>query len=164
MTKVIAVLRHAQSAGKQSGQRDYDRVLTSPGEACVRSLGKKLLHQGFKTGLILSSSSARTRQTTGILNEFLQLPEDKIRFKHELYEALMIDWLDYIHELPNDLNHVTVVGHNPWLSMLASSFARGAADLLPGELIAFEFETDDWKTISDQGRTILNLKPSENDL
>lgn len=163
MTKVIAVLRHAQSAGKQSGQRDYDRVLTPSGEASARALGKKLLEHGFKTGLILSSSSARSRQTTVLVNESLQLPEDKILFKHELYEALMIDWLDHIHDLPGNLDHIILVGHNPWLSMLSSNFAGNVTELHPGELIAFEFDVDDWANISDHGRKVLNIKPAEND-
>jgi phosphohistidine phosphatase len=162
MTKVIAVLRHAQSAGKQSGQRDYDRLLSTSGEGQARNLGKKLSGDGFQTDLILSSSAVRARQTAGLINEFLRIPDDKIRFKHELYEALMIDWLDNIHELPPELNHVTLVGHNPWLSMLASTFTGTVMDLLPCELAAFEFRTESWNQISDQGKLILNIKTTEN--
>lgn len=163
MTKVIAVLRHAQSAGKQSGQRDYDRALSSSGEVQARNLGKKLSGHLFQTDLILSSSAARTRQTVGLVNEFFRFPEDKILFKNELYEALMSDWMHHIHELPADLNHVTLVGHNPWLSMLASSFAGTVMDLLPCELAVFEFMKESWSEISDPGKPILNIKPSEND-
>lgn len=163
MTKVIVVLRHAQSAGKQSGQRDYDRVLSASGEGQARNLGKKLLEVRFQTDLILSSSSVRTRQTAGLVNEFLTLSGDRILFKNELYEALMIDWLDHIHELPSNVRHVTLIGHNPWLSMLASTFAGRMIDLLPCELAAFEFHSESWNEIADQGRMILNIKPTEND-
>jgi len=63
MTKVIAVLRHAQSAGKQSGQRDYDRVLTPEGVASINKLGKKLSEQGWKPDFVLGSSATRVQQT-----------------------------------------------------------------------------------------------------
>lgn len=158
MTKVIAVLRHAQSAGKQTGQQDYDRMLSPRGEAVARTLGQKLLSQNFNLDLILSSSSRRTTQTVELINESLQLPIKKTQFKSELYEAHMATWLDYIHELPNDVNRVMLVGHNPWLSMLASHLAGSICDLAACELIAFEFEVDLWKELISPGREILHVK------
>ena len=158
MTKVIAILRHAQSAGKQTGQRDYDRTLTTQGEAKVRFLGQKLKKQNFNPELILSSGSARTRQTVALLNESLQIEGSKIQFKTELYDALMANWHDFIHELPDTANTVLLVGHNPWLSMLASDFAGEFCDLSPCELISFEFQVDLWKEITGSGKKVLNIK------
>jgi phosphohistidine phosphatase len=160
MSKVIAVLRHAQSAGKQSGQRDYDRILTPAGEDCARWFGKNLSLTQFTVELIVSSGSVRTRLTVQLSNEYLRLPEDKIWFKHELYEALMIDWLEQIHNLPQHVQHVMLVGHNPCLSMLASHFAGAPTDLETCEMAAFKFNMNSWQEIRDRGKEILRIKPA----
>ena len=163
MTKIITVLRHAQSAGKQSGQHDYDRPLTPAGENSVRILGKNLSHLGFRPDLILSSSSNRTRQTAEILNEFLGLGTDKITFKKELYEGMTFDWQENIRGLSNGIQHVMLIGHNPWLSVLASGFTDNLIDLGACALASFEFECNSWTEGCINGKEILNIKPSEHD-
>jgi phosphohistidine phosphatase len=158
MSKIIFVLRHAQSAGKQGGQQDYDRVLTPAGEVAARLLGKKLLAGNLNPDLILASAAVRTRQTTELVNESLRISEQKIHLKKDLYEALMTRWIDYIHSLPDVENSVLLVGHNPWLSMLASNFAGNMIELEPCELIGFEFTAKSWGEISYTGKEILRLK------
>jgi len=158
MTKVLVVLRHAQSAGKQGGQRDYDRTLTLQGQVAAKALGQKLKQQNYNFQFILSSSSTRTRQTVELINEALQLSTEKILFKPELYEALMVHWLGHIYELPDDINQVLLVGHNPWLSMLASRFKGNIHELSPCALIGFEFESKKWREIGDQGHEIMSIK------
>ncbi|HWA32856.1 MAG TPA: histidine phosphatase family protein [Cyclobacteriaceae bacterium] len=160
MTKIIFVLRHAQSAGKQGGQQDYDRVLTPTGEADARALGKKLQAGNFNPDLILASAAVRTKQTTDLVNESLRISEQKIHLKKDLYEALMTHWMDYIHLLPDNENSVLLVGHNPWLSMLASNFAGSMLELGPCELIGFEFTVTRWSEISFSGKEILRIKHS----
>ncbi len=162
MTKVIFVLRHAQSAGKQSGQQDYERNLTAQGEAEAKNLGKKLIHAAFQVDLILASAATRVVQTVGLLNKSLQLTPSKIHFKHQLYEAFIGDWQEVIHELPKESKKVLLAGHNPPLSILSSSFAGSIADLAPCELVGFEFNTDSWKELKLPGRNILHIIPSIN--
>lgn len=158
MTKIIAVVRHAQSAGKQSNGLDYDRILTRIGEAQARVLGNKLMQQNFFPDLILSSDAARARQTTELINLSLQLPPQNIQYKREFYEALMVQWLDYIHGIHEDAGSIMLVGHNPWLSMLAGNFAGRICELEPCELMAFQFEVDSWLKIDELGTVILNIK------
>ena len=157
MTKVIVVLRHAQSAGKQSGQRDYDRPLTAKGEADATAAGKKIIKNNFSPDLILSSSAVRARQTVEYLNEILMLPPQKIRYLPELYEGLAVHWLGVIQQLPDELEQVLLVGHNQSLSVLASSFGNGIYDLAPCELKAFSYEVGLWNEITDLGKEIVLL-------
>ena len=154
MTKVLLILRHAQSAGKQSGQLDYDRSLTVEGEEIARALGKKILQQGFKLDLIVSSSATRAKRTVDFVNQSLQLPIENIRFRRALYEGLMNDWNEHVCELPSEATHALLVGHNPSLSILVSSFAGSIVDLTPCELIGFEFNVDSWRDIEGPGKKI----------
>ena len=88
----------------------------------------------------------------------MELPVEKIKFKDELYEALLVHWLDYIYELPEEINNVLLLGHNPWLSMLASSFAGSIRELARYELTAFEFESKSGRKNGDMCREIMNVK------
>ncbi|MEJ0057905.1 MAG: histidine phosphatase family protein [Bacteroidota bacterium] len=100
MSKIIFVLRHAQSAGKQSGQRDYDRLLTPHGEAEATACGKIFFEYGNFPDLILCSAAARTRQTLSLFNGHHFISPEKIMFREDLYDALMVHLLDTIGELP----------------------------------------------------------------
>ncbi len=158
MTKKLFVLRHAQSAGKQSRQPDYDRDLTVEGEAKAKALGQKIKKENYDIDLILSSAATRTRHTVASVNEILQLTSEKIHYKKELYDAMLQDWIAEIHKLPADLRTVMLVGHNPGLSMLATNFHNTIVDLEPCELIAFEFDVNSWEEIENKGKEILNIK------
>ncbi len=159
MSKIILVLRHAQSAGKQGGQQDYDRELTAAGMTAARDLGKKLAEDHFHPDLILSSAALRTRQTTEVVNEALHLSSDKIEFKKELYEASAIEWRDQIQGISEHTKSILLVGHNPHLSLLASEFAGQMLELSPCELIGFQFNTSAWTEIHSTGKVILRLLP-----
>ncbi len=159
MSKMIFVLRHAQSAGKQGGQQDYDRVLTPSGEENARTLGKKILKADLTIDLILASSAIRTKRTAELVNESLGISEHKILLEKDLYEGIMANWMDNIHALPEDAHAVLLVGHNPWLSMLASNFAGNMLELAPCEFVGFEFSADSWKDISYSGKKVAHITP-----
>lgn len=159
MSKIILVLRHAQSAGKQGGQQDYDRELTTAGIIAARDLGKKLAEDHFHPDLILSSAALRTRRTTEVVNEALRLSSDKIEFKTELYEASATEWRDQIQDISDQAKSILLVGHNPHLSLLASEFAGQMLELSPCELIGFQFNISAWTEINSIGKMILRLRP-----
>ena len=102
--------------------------------------------------LLTMEHASRSRE------QAIQLPDERIQFIEELYEALTGQWLDYIRQLPDDVNRVLLVGHNPWLSMLATGFAGSICELAPCELVAFEFASDTWLALPETGKKILNLK------
>ncbi|NOT76491.1 MAG: hypothetical protein HOP08_16305 [Cyclobacteriaceae bacterium] len=158
MSKIIFVLRHAQSAGKQSGQRDYDRLLTAEGEAEAKKSGKYFSEKGYSVDLILCSSAARTRKTIELVNESLQFPADKIQYKEDLYDALLVHLLDTIHTLPDAINNVMLVGHNPGISLLAGDLCGSFMDLSTSQLIGIEFKSNSWEDLNGPGKQILNIK------
>jgi phosphohistidine phosphatase len=151
-------MRHAQSAGKQSTQRDYDRLLTPQGEAEARATGKKFSEHNNFPDLILCSAAARTRQTLSLFNETLSLPAEKIIFREDLYDALIEHLLDTINELSDDINKVMIIGHNPGLSLLASDLAVNFVDLGTAQLVGIEFKDETWKELKGPGKEIMNIK------
>jgi len=158
MAKIIFLLRHAQSAGKQSGQRDYDRLLTPQGEVEARTNGKKISDGNYFPDLILCSGAARTRKTLELFYEFKQLLNEKIQFREDLYDAAMTHLLDIIQGLPDDVNKVMLIGHNPGISLLASDLSTRIVDMSTCQLVGYEFQVDSWLDIDSCGKEILNIK------
>jgi len=140
----ILLLRHAQTAGKQGGQRDYDRTLTPEGEQDVRKTGSFFQKSSLKLDYIVSSSAIRTRSTVAILNETLQLPMSSITFLDELYEATSDDWTGQLLQIPASVHFALLVGHNPAISMLASIWAKRGIDLYPGGYACFHSSATTW--------------------
>ncbi|CAN5321426.1 hypothetical protein BH09BAC3_BH09BAC3_12210 [soil metagenome] len=152
------MLRHAQSAGKQSGQRDYDRLLTPQGEAEARACGKIFSEANYFPDLILCSAASRTRQTLELFYELNRFPTDKIQFREDIYEAAMTDLLDVINHLPDHINKVLLVGHNPGLSLLAGDLSSNFIDLSTSHLVGYESRSETWKELGGSCKQIFNSK------
>lgn len=161
MTKVVLVLRHAQSAGNQPGQPDYERSLTSMGKRQARAVGKKLSQQKINPDFILSSGARRTFETVSALNESINLASDKIYFKADLYNASADDWVDNLRELADAYHTVVVVGHNPAISHLATLLSGSSVELLPGELIGVSMAADRWNEIRFPGKEIIRYHAND---
>ncbi|MBY0435972.1 MAG: histidine phosphatase family protein [Cyclobacteriaceae bacterium] len=155
ITKVVLVLRHAQSAGNQPGQPDYERSLTIVGRRQAQAVGKKLSQQKIYPDFILSSGARRTVETVNALNESLNLEADKINFKADLYNASVDDWTDNLRELADAHHTVIVVGHNPAISHLTTLLSGSSVELLPGELIGVSVAADRWNEIRFPGKEII---------
>ena len=158
MGKVIFLLRHAQSAGKQSGQRDYDRLLTPQGEAEARARGKIFSETNYFPDLILCSASSRTRQTLELFYESNKFPTEKIQFREDIYDASVTHLLNTIKDLPDDINKVMLVGHNPGISELAADLSSSFTDLSTSQLIGYDSKSEVWKEVGSSCKEIFNSK------
>ncbi len=157
MKKKVYLLRHAQTAGKQAGQRDYDRELTPEGERQVNNLARAMVKSSLLPEFILSSSSARTRRTSQLIHGALHLQVSQMLFLDSLYEAPTAAWLQQLKQLPSSLISVLFVGHNPAISHLASLFASRAIELPAGGFIGFEFLATTWQDLPEVGNEIARI-------
>ncbi len=151
MMKKVYLLRHAQSAGKQAGQRDYDRDLTPEGERQVNNLASLIVKARLLPEFIMSSSSVRTRRTAQLIQSALQLPATQVRFLDSLYEATTREWIQQLKQMPEGLNTVLLIGHNPAISHLGGIFAGRSIDLPACGFVAFEFPGREWKEFAVAG-------------
>lgn len=156
----LYLLRHAQSADKQSGQFDYDRKLTSAGESDAKIIGNYLLKHHHKIDSIVCSTAVRTKQTGEIVQSFLEIPDEKIIFLEALYHGRVDTYLDIIKEFTDA--HVMIIGHNPSISLLAQELCSEAVKgLTPCSLVKVNFENDLWSTIMPgSGKLDLMIDPA----
>jgi phosphohistidine phosphatase len=155
MSKKIILLRHAQTAGKQAGQRDYDRTLTPEGEVNAKKIGEFLLRNSIRPDILISSSAVRARQTSLLLNESIHLSPDQLAFLDALYEADGDTWLQQIHQLDNAYHTAICVGHNPTLSWLAGHLAARPIDLPPAGMVVFSSPKFSWTNVDHDLRELV---------
>jgi phosphohistidine phosphatase len=152
--KHVCLLRHAKALPADSGGDDFVRPLAEAGRAVAEKVG---LSTGTQVpDLILSSPARRTRETIDLVSKaWPNRPE--IRFEMPLYLAEWDDLLERLRQLPDDVQSVWLVGHNPGLHELAIEFARyGGLPVLDNELgrhfptgarACFSFDIGSWQSL-----------------
>jgi phosphohistidine phosphatase len=138
--KILMVLRHghAEQLYKET-DKDYFRNLDERGRAEVKksSLLAKSIFKG--NGKILSSSAARTRQTTELFA--LELGCTRVEFLDNLYNGDVKNWWEAIEGVEEEYSTLVLVGHNPTLSDLCTQIGNAEVSLNTGELFVFMSET-----------------------
>jgi phosphohistidine phosphatase len=162
MPKQLFLLRHSESADKQSGQSDKERELTPKGIKESMLTGIYLLKSGVKLDAIISSSAARTRSTTQIVSDAMRADADKIIYEDQLYDASMRTFLEFINSLEDHLNNVMCVGHNPTISYLAEFLTRShVGEMATGGLAIIKFDLTSWRKVEKGAGELVNyVSPS----
>lgn len=134
--KRLHLLRHAKSSWDDPDLLDHERPLTARGRKAASRLAARLERQGVAPDLVLCSSAARARETLERLEP--ALGEAPILVEDGLYHASAAGLLERISSVPDDVDELLVVGHNPGLADLCLLLAR------PGGLrarVAVDFPT-----------------------
>jgi phosphohistidine phosphatase len=120
--KRLYLLRHAKSSWKESGVPDHDRPLARRGRRASKAIAAHLREQDIAPELVLCSTARRARETFERVEPALGTPV--VRFEPELYGASADMLLDRLHEVPNVVGSVMLIGHNPSMQLLALDLAR----------------------------------------
>jgi len=121
--KHLYVLRHAKSSWDDPLLEDHDRPLATRGHRATKLLAEHIRVASIEPGLILCSSSCRTRETLhGVLPGREALIED------ELYGASCPELIARLQRVPGELSSVMVIGHNPAMQMLVLKLARATGE------------------------------------
>jgi phosphohistidine phosphatase len=135
----IFFVRHGESADKQHGQTDFDRVLTHKGKISIELLGKFFKEGKIKVNSILSSPSARTSETALILSKAIRFSIHDVEFESSLYNGTDQNYLNVTH---NSSPGLIVVGHNPAISYVVGKLTGDySISLHPGQCAVIEFSS-----------------------
>ena len=123
--RTLTIIRHGKAESDGPGRKDFNRALTSRGRKDVRSMAKLLANAPPPIDLIVSSPAKRARETAEII-------ADKLNFQHpilgqeEIYNAKANALLAALQNLPEDAQHIALVGHNPGMEGLVAGLSSGA--------------------------------------
>ena len=165
--KRLYLLRHAKSSWDDPTLADHDRPLAPRGRRASRVMAEHLRRKGISPKLVLCSPSRRTRQTLKRLAPGLGKNAD-VRIEPELYAASAADLLELLHEVPDEVKAVMLIGHNPGIQDLAVSLARGGTEIarvrskFPTAALATLELNGSWRELAPGSAELVSLvKPKE---
>ncbi len=171
--KTIFLLRHAKSSWNHPDLEDADRPLNKRGKRQAPEMGKMIWAENLTPDLILSSPAERARKTAEAVAEACGY-DGKIDFIEDFYPGGPSAYLRVLCELPDGVQRVMVVGHNPGLEeflrelvgergMSAGSDSAGPIALPTAALAQVDIPLDTWQdlTAGTHGKLVRVLRTSE---
>jgi phosphohistidine phosphatase len=117
----LILLRHAKSDWS-GGEPDHERPLAARGRRQAPEAGRWLAGHVDRIDLAVVSTAERARSTWSLASAELGVAPP-VRLEEQAYGASSGALLRLVRELPEALETVVLVGHNPGLEDLASSLA-----------------------------------------
>jgi phosphohistidine phosphatase len=123
----LYLLRHAQAIEPASKgfEIDSDRVLTPQGKIRAREIARGFRRLKLSFNIIVASPYARARQTAEIVARILGETDRLIISNHLAPTGHGADLIAELHRRYSYLDQVLLVGHEPYLSQLASKLITG---------------------------------------
>ena len=120
--KHLYLLRHAKSSWKDTGLPDHDRPLAGRGRRAAKAIARHLRDHGIEPELVLCSTARRARETLEGIEP--ALGSAAVLVERDLYAANAPALLGRLRSVPDTVESVLLIGHNPGLQDLALDLAR----------------------------------------
>jgi|SRR5215213_705800 len=144
--RTLYLLRHAKSSWKDASLADFDRPLNERGREAAELMGRFIASENLNVSLLISSPSARTRETTQILLRFAGLSVEP-QFDNRIYEAELRTLVQVVSEMPDDKDVAMLVGHNPGMEELLAFLTQETRQMPTCALAKISFDCSSWKEI-----------------
>jgi phosphohistidine phosphatase len=131
MAHQLFILRHAKSSWDDPGLDDHERPLAPRGRRAVKLLAEHMRANGIQPGQVLCSPSRRTRETLEGVS-----PGGEPLIESALYAASGAEILGRLQQVPEEIESVMVIGHNPAMQMLVLRLAGGNGRVQDGTDLA----------------------------
>jgi phosphohistidine phosphatase len=162
--KTLLLLRHAKSSWDDAALSDHQRPLNRRGEKAAPRIGQLLAEEGLLPDRILCSTAVRARQTaehvvrhSGYVGE--------VDYRANLYLAPPEAYLEVLSQLPDDVNTVLAVGHNPGMEDLLYQLTGKHEHFPTAGLARIDFSVAAWSKLDAgaRGKLIHLWRPKELD-
>ena len=167
--KRLYLLRHAKSSWKGTSLLDHDRPLAGRGRRAAKAIARHLRDQNLEPELVLCSTARRARETLDRIKPALGAPT--VELEHDLYAASADALLERLRRVPDTVESVMLIGHNPGLQELALDLARPLptvselATKFPTAAVAtLEFRASNWQELEHEtGEIVAFVRPRDLD-
>lgn len=149
--KWLSIIRHAKAERPESYPTDFARPLTGRGMKDSERIGEVLARLDPPVDYFLSSPAARAAQTTDTLVAILHYTKET-SWQEEIYMAGANTLLNLLLRVPEDAQHVVLVGHNPGLEELSTGLCSGSQDnsiltMATATLAHFSLDINRWNQL-----------------
>jgi phosphohistidine phosphatase len=132
----LVLIRHSKAT---QGEMDHERRLSDRGLLDAAAVGRWLADAGIAPDRVVVSTSMRTRETWEVAGH--RLGAAPATADHRIYVNTMGGLLAIVHETPDDVSTLALVGHNPSIGELACGLDDGEGDERASAAIAKAFQT-----------------------
>jgi phosphohistidine phosphatase len=130
--KILTLLRHAKSGWDNPVMRDFDRPLNPRGRRAARTVAMEMRRLGLTFDRVVASPARRVVETIEEVEQaFGPLAA---RYEPRVYLASREMLLDVVHETPETVERLLLVGHNPGLEAFALALAPDNGTSLRSEM------------------------------
>lgn len=145
--KTLLILRHAKSDWSTPGQPDHQRPLNERGKRDAPQVGELLTQLGLVPQRMISSTAKRARKTAEKVANASGFPGE-VELTDDFYMAHPRHYLQVLQSLPDEVDSVMVVGHNPGLEELIQVLT-GVCEAMPTAALAkVVFDFASWTELS----------------
>ena len=149
--KELLLLRHGKSDWNTE-TTDYYRPLNKRGKRNAQQMGEWLVEQELVPDLIISSPATRALTTSEIVCEAMGLAINSIETKKCIYEASVSDLRQVLSQIPNSIQRLLLVGHNPGFEYLVTDLAPNIpipnnGNLMPTATLAYIQLDSQWSSL-----------------
>ncbi len=159
--KTLHIVRHGKALQDYRSIRDYDRPLIEKGIVNNEAVAKRLHVQYATPGLIISSHAARALHTAHIFARVMEYPHERVQVDEKLYTDGEVETYSILESLPDELDSVMIVGHNPDVTYIANTYAGQNIDSIPTSgVVTIRFEASRWSEIDKSKAKCMVLFPN----
>ncbi|MGC9312561.1 MAG: SixA phosphatase family protein [Sediminispirochaetaceae bacterium] len=149
--KRIGILRHGKAEHHSSA--DFDRQLSPAGRDAAASLARQAPSGFGHPELVLTSPAARALSTA---ETFIRESgfDTSLEVHEEMYAAEGEELLDMIAGMPEELDSIILVGHNPSLEELIEELTGEPVRLKTAHLYIMDLDISAWTEIYSPNRVL----------
>ena len=148
--KKIILMRHAKSSWRNPGLTDLLRGLNRRGKNDAPIMGARLAARGAELDRIISSPAVRALRTAEMIMMAIGHPLDELIIDESLYLASVDEIFSVIHNLPDYLGQVMLIGHNPGMTNLVNTLCAFYLDNLPTcGIFELNYKINSWPQVGD---------------
>ena len=156
--KTLHIVRHGKALQDYRFIQDFDRPLIEKGIMNNEAMAKQLLTRYSVPDLIFSSHAARALQTAYIFARVMVYPYDRIQINERLYLDGEKETYRILESLPDEVQSVMIVGHNPDVTFVANTYAgRGIEPIPTSGVVTINFTTNRWREIGKSNATVKRI-------
>ena len=145
--KILHIVRHGKALQDYQYIQDVDRPLIEKGILNNINVATQLRTQYPAPGLIISSHAARALHTAHIFAGVMGYPHAQVQVNENLYSDGESETYRILKQLPDELDSVMIVGHNPDLTSVAYRLGECRRSLPTSGVVTIRFETELWKGV-----------------
>ncbi len=147
--KTLLIMRHVKSSWKDQELPDHDRPLKKKGRKDVANMAKILKKKALVPDLILSSPAIRAKDTAKLMAEKLNF-KGKLELVENFYMAEPETYIQRISIVPDKVENLLIIGHNPGLEGLVMTLGDKIVSLPTGSIAKIYLFIDKWSELTTE--------------